>query len=266
MIETILTEREERVASTATPYLSYSRINRYLHCPEQYRLYYIEKLRPRFPAATLVFGQVIHAAIAQFFIEHGNPETFFGSAWEEVRQIDLTYNQKDSWEKLRAVGAGLLGKFGEEYPKKISRITGVEHRFEIRITSLKTPVIGYIDLIAEVDGKRTVLDFKTAASTYEEHEVALSDQLTAYQLAEPGAEQTGLCVLVKTKEPKVEWYFSKRTGDQITEFLDKAGYVTHEIAANRFYKRSGKWCSWCDWLPVCVGDKRKVEETLVRVK
>jgi len=29
------------------PNLSYSRINRYLTCPEQYRLYYLEKLRPK---------------------------------------------------------------------------------------------------------------------------------------------------------------------------------------------------------------------------
>jgi hypothetical protein len=31
----------------------------------------------------------------------------------------------------------------------------------------------------------------------------LSDQLTAYQLAELDAEQMALCVLVKTKEPKI---------------------------------------------------------------
>src|SRR5207249_8485446 len=31
----------------------------------------------------------------------------------------------------------------------------------------------------------SVIDFKTAGSDYEEHEAALSDQLTAYALAEP---------------------------------------------------------------------------------
>jgi RecB family exonuclease len=149
--------------------------------------------------------------------------------------------------------------------ERIGRVMGVKKHFEIRITSLTAPAIGYIDLLAEVDGRNTVLDFKTSASSYEEHEVTLSDQLTAYQLAEPDAEQTGLCVLVKTKEPKVEWYFSKRNGDQIAEFLDKTGYVAREIHSRRFYKRTGKWCGWCDYLPVCVRDKRKVEETLVRM-
>jgi hypothetical protein len=110
-----------------------------------------------------------------------------------------------------------------------------------------------------------MLDFKMSASSYEEHEVALSDQLTAYQIAEPGAEQTGLCVLVKTKEPMLEWQFLKRTAKQIIEFLNKTEYEAHEIAASYFYKRSGKWCSWRDYLPVCIGDRRKVEKMLVRI-
>ena len=41
--------------------------------------------------------------------------------------------------------------------------------------------------------------------------------------------------------------------------------VAHEIAAGRFYKRPGKWCSWCDYLPVCVKDEKRVKETLVRI-
>jgi hypothetical protein len=93
--------------------------------------------------------------------------------------------------------------------------------------------------------------------------VALSDQLTAYQLAVPEAEQAALCVFVKTKEPRIDWYVSRRTGDQLSEFLRKADYVAREISARHFFKRPGDWCAWCDYLPVCLGDERKVRETLV---
>lgn len=48
-------EKEERLNKTKTPHLSFSRIDRYLRCPEQYRLYYIENLRPKFPSASLLF-------------------------------------------------------------------------------------------------------------------------------------------------------------------------------------------------------------------
>jgi hypothetical protein len=115
-----------------------------------------------------------------------------------------------------------------------------------------------IDLVAHVNGKKTVTDFKTSASSYGEHEVALSDQLTAYQLAEPEAEQMEVCVLVKTKEPKIEWHVSQRNPDDLLDYLAKAGYVAREITAGRFYKRSGMWC---DYLAVCLKDERKIAQT-----
>ena len=62
MIHDLAEERE--ADSRRTPHLSYSRINRYLHCPEQYRLYYVENLRLRHPPANLVFGQIVHQALA----------------------------------------------------------------------------------------------------------------------------------------------------------------------------------------------------------
>ena len=79
-------------------------------------------------------------------------------------------------------------------------------------------------------------------------------------------EQTALCVLVKTKEAKIEWHLAARSGDDLTEFLVKVDLVAHEIAVGHFYKRPGKWCSWCDYLPVCAKDKKRTEETLVQIR
>lgn len=265
MIETVLNEREEVVASP-TPHLSYSRINRYLHCPEQYRLYYIENLKPRFPSASLVFGQIVHQALAFFFREKGDAVAFFQKAWREAKHIELTYSKKESWEKLRDSGPALIGKFLQEELPKLQNVRASEKVFTLNITSLDLPFIGVIDLLADLEGKRTVVDFKTSGSAYEDHEVVLSDQLTSYQLAEPEAEQAALCVLIKTKEPKIEWHVAKRTGDQLTEFLAKANLVAREITAGRFYKRSGKWCTWCDYLAVRTGDRKRAEETIVQIR
>ena len=76
MIETVVEEREERISSSHMSHLSYSRINRYLHCPEQYRLYYVENLKLRFPLASLVFGQAVHQALAFFFQNQGGASRF----------------------------------------------------------------------------------------------------------------------------------------------------------------------------------------------
>jgi hypothetical protein len=116
-----------------------------------------------------------------------------------------------------------------------------------------------------VESKKTVVDFKTAGSAPDDHDAAMSEQLTAYKLAVPEAEGLALCVLVKTKEPQIIWYPTERNGAQLGEYLAKVGYVAREITDGRFYKRPGMWCAWCDFLPVCLGDKRRTEETLVMV-
>jgi hypothetical protein len=86
-----------------------------------------------------------------------------------------------------------------------------------------------------------------------------------YQFAELAAEQMALCVLVKTKEPKIEWHVSDRNPDDLMDYLAKAAYIAREVGAGRFYKRSGMWCAWCDFLPVCLRDERKITETLVKL-
>jgi putative RecB family exonuclease len=240
-------------------------VNRYLHCPEQYRVYYVERLRPRIPDAALIFGQLVHQAIAQFFRTGTAPADSFANAWELLRNEPLSYNLRDSWETLRERGIALLTKFLHEEVPRLGNITAIEQSFTLRITSLDLALIGVIDLVADLDDVRTVIDFKTSVAAYQDHDVQLSDQLTAYQLAEPDAEQVALCVLVRTKEPRIDWYLSARQPAHLAEYLAKAELVSRAIAAGHFYKRPGRWCGYCDFLPVCLGDQEKVDETLVQV-
>lgn len=260
-----LRDAGEPLVSSPTPYLSHSRISRYLHCPEQYRLYYIENLRPRHVSANLAFGQAVHDALAELFRTGSDPVKRFQEQWQMAVDTELDYGARDSWEKLKTTGEILLAKFAAEELPNLSDIGAIEKVFELGISNLDLPFVGIIDLVAMFSGKRTVIDFKTAAQAYEDHEVILSDQLSAYQLAEPKVEQVALCVLIKTKVPKIEWHLTRRTPQQLTEYLYKAGLIAQEITSGHFYKRSGRWCGYCDFLPVCVGDAKKTEETLIRV-
>jgi putative RecB family exonuclease len=258
-------EPEASLDRSSIPYLSHSRINRYLTCPEQYRLYYIERLRPRVDSASLVFGTVIHVAIADLFRTGEDPVEHFQRDWENLKDAHLRYKKRESWEDLNSKGRQLLRVFLEEEAPRVRATLGVERKFELRTTVLDTPFIGSIDLVAEMNDRTTVIDFKTAGSDYDDYEAALSDQLTAYALAEPSARQVALCVLVKTKEPRIEWHFAERNGEHLAEYLKKVRMVSDDIAAGKFYKRTGKHCSYCDFLPVCVGDRKKAQETLVKI-
>ena len=74
-----------------------------------------------------------------------------------------------------------------------------------------------------------------------------------------------LSVFVKTKEPRIEWHFAKRNADDLAEYPEKVRLVSDDIAAGKFYKRPGKHCGYCDFLPVCLGDEKKAQETLVKI-
>ncbi len=256
---------EEALDQNHAPNLSYSRINRYLTCPEQYRLYYLEKLRPKVESAGLVFGARIHLALADLFRSGVDPVETFQKDWESLKEVELHYNKRESWEKLKETGVRLLEQFLKAEAPKIRQIESVEKKFELRITLLELPFVGIADLVAQVNGLKTVVDFKTSGSDYEDHEVILSDQLTAYWLADPEAQKVALCVLVKTKEPKIEWHFAERDAERLAEYLAKVQIISEDIHTGKYYKRPGKHCSYCDFLPVCLGDKEKVQETLVRI-
>ena len=258
-------EPEEIIDREAPPHLSFSRINRYLTCPEQYRFYYVERLRTRIVAANLVFGALMHVALADFFREGVTPTTTFLREWENLKSIELHYGNRDSWETFKDKGKKLLEKFVQEEVPKIQKVYGVEKKFELAVTAIALPFIGAVDLIATVEGQTTIVDFKTAASDYDEHEAVLSDQLTAYWLADPTADRVAYCVLTKTKEPMIQWHFAKRGASDLQEFLVKVRLILDDIAAGKFYKRPGKHCRYCDFLPICTGDQQKAQETLVRI-
>ena len=58
-------------ASEPLPHLSHSRLQKYITCPEQYRLYYLERLRLKQEAAARVFGAVMHLALAEYSAKSG---------------------------------------------------------------------------------------------------------------------------------------------------------------------------------------------------
>ena len=84
-------EPDDVLEQERTPHLSYSRINRYLTCPEQYRLYYVENLRPKIESASLVFGGLIHVALADFFREGVIPVDTFLREWDNLSLTPLLH-------------------------------------------------------------------------------------------------------------------------------------------------------------------------------
>jgi CRISPR/Cas system-associated exonuclease Cas4 (RecB family) len=247
------------------PPFSYTRIQKYLTCPEQYRLYYVERLRARQENASLVFGATVHLALAELFRHGLDPAETFEKEWQAIREVELRYSKRVSWQSLADTGKQLLEKFVREEAQKIAKVIAVEQAFKFYLSGLNLPFVTVLDLVAEVKGKRTLVEFKTAAADFERFEVELLDQATAYHLADPELQQVAVCVLVKTKKPQIRWHFTKRSAEEVMDYLQKVETVTQAIRAGLYYRRPGKWCRQCEYLPVCVGDAKNAGETLVRI-
>lgn len=72
-------------------------------------------------------------------------------------------------------------------------------------------------------------------------------------------------MLVKTKEPRIEWHFAERDAGRLAEYLAKVQIISEDIATGTFYKRPGRRCGYCDFLPVCFGDRNKAQQTLLKI-
>ena len=251
--------------SQHAPQFSYTRIQKYLTCPEQYRLYYVERLRAKQESASLVFGATVHLALAEMFRHGLEPVETFDREWQAIREVELRYSKRVSWLSLHETGKHLLEKFVREETQKITKVIAVEQVFEFYLSGLDLPFVTVLDLVAEVKGKKTLVEFKTAATDFERFEVELLDQATAYHLADPEIEQVAVCVFVKTKKPQIRWHFTKRSADEVIAYLQKVGVITAAIRAGVFYRRPGRWCRQCEYLPMCTGDRKKTDETLVRI-
>lgn len=252
-------------AAATLPHLSHSRVSRYLTCPEQYRLHYVEGLRPLVPPASLPFGKAVHESLAHLLLDGGNAVDYFASLWMEQRESTLNYGYHNSWEKLNERGAALLAKFTSEELPAIETIEAVEKSFELAISSLDVPFVGVIDLVAQIGGRRVVVDFKTSGTAYSDHDAPLSDQLAAYRLADPEADDSAFCVLRKGKEPRIDWHYSGDAPAQLPDLVRKIEIVGQQISEEQFYRRPGGWCQHCPFLGICMGGDPAESTVQVRI-
>jgi hypothetical protein len=58
---------------------------------------------------------------------------------------------------------------------------------------------------------------------------------------------------------------AERSANERAEYVEKIRLVSEDIASGIFFKRPGKHCAYCDFLPLCMGDKQKAQDSLVQI-
>jgi len=251
------------------PHLSVSSVNDYIECGLYYEFSRIEHLEPEFKSEALVFGTTIHRVLADFYQEKmighimsdDELQSLFETYWNEAEEdnSEIKYKEGRDFNTALDEGKALLKAFSDNYPNDNFNILAIEEPFHFYIDGLETPIVGYIDLIEEDEnGTIIITDHKTSSRAYCKNDVEKNFQLTVYYMA---AKAKGFSdreillkfdCLIKTKTPKFEQYYTKRTPIDEKRAIKKITKVWEGIEQCIFIPDDGSWrCKDCSFRKNC---------------
>ncbi len=261
-IEGESTPEEEYEFDLPGGYLSASRINKYLTCPESFRRTYVEGKR-FVPKARMAQGSTVHRLVELTLLEVMETGSLpaieevldqsggaFAACFSEVEDLEET--SATEWEALSQD----LYKIWYKTVAPGIKPLGVEERIEANIAGAK--VIGFIDLIDGANNRKTVVDLKVVGRAKREADAKNSVQLGVYSIA-TGIRNVGFDSLVKTAIPSVKIVRTSFSEGEILWMEEIVRSTAEAICAGIFPKASpDTWvCSakWCDHWDDCRGSQ-----------
>jgi putative RecB family exonuclease len=234
-----------------------------------YKLGRIDKLTPEFTADALEFGVTVHKVLADFYQAKmngtklsldellANFEMYWRHAAEE--RTDIKFKAGQDFYSLLHLGKGILSVYYSNLPDDNFRVVAIEEPFSFTLPDIPVPIIGVTDLIEEdASGTIIITDFKTASKAYSDSEIDDSLQLTLYSM---GMKNNGykereillrFDVLVKTKQPKFEQYYTTRSETDERRAINKIREVWEGISKSVFIPNNTNWkCKGCCFKTAC---------------
>lgn len=185
-------------------YISVSQIKCWLKCPRQYVLKYVRGIEPAFVPTAFAFGSAFHAAVAAFYLELRNTGEplqrslafdVFRDAWEHARSGRIPLQADEDEDRDLSVladkGIAMVDVFLDHVGDRIGhqQVEAVEHSFAVPIHDpdtgelLEEQLVGTVDALIREDGRRVLLEHKTAARRYTADQLRYDPQPTAYRYA-----------------------------------------------------------------------------------
>ena len=235
--------------------LSWSQIGAYNYCRLGWYKHYVLKLWPKEKPQALAFGIAYHSAMETFLKEYYREGISESAAINNAcSRLDYAYTfgresgpNPEKWlpignTMVRATIAAILARDFE--------------LLDMEQYVVRNKFSGRIDCLALVDGKKVIIDWKTASKPFTQRKVDTDGQLTGYGYLLPD-EWDGMAFVVAIKgTSQVHWYETTRTQDQIDAFVKMVAAVRVKMECdNKFVGvHNHNQCKWCDLFPYnCSG-------------
>ncbi|MFH1841134.1 MAG: ATP-dependent DNA helicase [Candidatus Shapirobacteria bacterium] len=246
----------------STNYLSYSQLSSFKTCPLQYKYRYLLRI-PTPPSAALVFGDVIHQAMRDFYQRvMANQHPTRGGLLKILAEnwTPIGYGSKAQEKKYWRQGQKILGAYYQKSFVKDFKPLALEQKFILRIaSSLKAG--GKIDRIDRLGDTIEIIDYKTGKSATQK-EVDKDLQLTLYALAvaDGTLNYTGVLPFTPPIEKiKVSFYFfdqqkkvtATRSGRDLDNLKKEIVNNAQAISQSDFKPTPGRHCDFCEFRLLC---------------
>jgi putative RecB family exonuclease len=257
-------------------YTSVSQMKCWLKCPRAFELKYIRGVAPAFVPVNLAFGSAIHEALAAYYGEiksTGSPLRrdlvldVFRTAWEKATDATVPLQADEDGDEPSLVvdkGVSMLHAFHEHAARfPTLNVEAVELAFTVPLhdpdsgDQLEEALTGFIDLVVVEDGKRVVVEHKTAVRKYGADQLQFDLQVSGYKLAarEAGMGEVGLRfqIITKTKVPAIQVADVQRDAGDELDFVRTAVGVLRAIDSGVSYPIRGWACRGCQFAHACRG-------------
>jgi hypothetical protein len=131
--------------------------------------------------------------------------------------------------------------------------------------------IAYIDAVGELEGTKSLIDWKTTASRYPEVPdglLSLDPQLICYSWIS-GIQDVALVVFVRKSAPEIQYLKASITDEQRREYGRLVEATVSQIESGQFPSHSGirfpqNGCVSCSHLGLCIDNQELVSTNLIR--
>ena len=249
---------------------SYTQISQYLSCPRRYRYRYLDGWREKDTHANMLFGRAFEQALAAYFQREDATEVLFRT-WAVHQNEPLEYCRSDSWERMLQEGVCLLQRFAQDGRVRIRQPKRDLQMKLVRTLAGRNEFLGYIDAIGELDGVRTVIDWKTTTLRYPDEPeglLAMDPQLVCYSWL-TGEPEVAFVVFVRKHLREIQYLRATISQQQREQFGKLVLLTIRQIESGEFPQHSGirfpqNGCTCCAYLGLCLGNQQLIDKRLIR--
>jgi putative RecB family exonuclease len=254
---------------------SHSRLGTYENCPYQYKLRYIDKIRPEIPDTIEAFlGSIVHEALDGLYkdikfkkeISKANLIKDYNELWERRYSNDILIVKAEkegvNSENYRKMGEQFISDYYDRMePFDQLTILGLETTDRMTLPDGNKWHVRIDKLGCDSEGNYFVCDYKTNSRMKDQEEADNDRQLALYSIWVKNKFKDA-------KSVKLVWHMlafnkdavSERSDEELEKLQKEVCDKIKEIeSATEFPRNKNALCDYCDYKAMCPSFKHEAE-------